>query len=219
MKVIVIQFPGSNCDWDIYHALEHFSELTVEMIWHKEKSLNGADAVILPGGFSFGDYLRCGAIARFSPIMKALNSFAQDGGRVLGICNGFQILCEANLLPGSLVGNDCLQFRCQSCQLTVENVDGSFNRSSLGESLDLPIAHAKGKYYIDPEGLSVLEKQHQILFRYGGQTGNPNGSIGDIAGIRNVKGNIFGMMPHPERAVETYHPSEDGLRVLKAFLN
>lgn len=218
MKVVVIQFPGSNCDWDAYHALEKIPQVTVEMIWHKENTLRNADAIILPGGFSFGDYLRCGAIACFSPIMSALKMFVENGGRVLGICNGFQILCEAGLLPGSLICNESLKFCCQTCELAVENADGFFNRSLLGPLLRLPIAHGEGKYYIGQEGYADLKKNRQILFRYDGTTGNPNGSVENIAGIRNLRGNVFGMMPHPERAVEMIHPSQHGRRVLEAFL-
>ncbi len=215
MKVAVIRFPGSNCDRDAYYAFAGALRVQTRIFWHKQTNLDGADAVILPGGFSFGDYLRCGAISRFSPIMKAVAEFAENGGLVLGICNGFQILCEAGLLPGALVRNDCLQFRCQNQTLLVEDSTEHFNRKALREKIRLPIAHGEGNYRIDSEGLEKLKTNKQVLFRY---EGNPNGSIEDIAGIRNEKGNVFGMMPHPERAVEEIHPSLDGTGVLAAFL-
>jgi phosphoribosylformylglycinamidine synthase len=173
------------------------------------------EAVIVPGGFSFGDYLRCGAIARFSPIMMGLKEFAAKGGQVLGICNGFQILCESGLLPGALIRNDCLDFRCLNQSLVIEESNERFNPGTLGESIVLPIAHGEGNYRADESVLSVLEENDQILFRY---DGNPNGSMNDIAGIRNSKGNVYGMMPHPERAVGSHHPCLDGLPILKAFL-
>lgn len=215
MKVAIIRFPGSNCDRDAYYAFAGALRVQTRIFWHKQTSLDGADAVILPGGFSFGDYLRCGAIARFSPIMKAVVEFANNGGVVLGICNGFQILCEAGLLPGALVRNDCLQFRCLNQPLLVEDSTEHFNRKALKERIVLPIAHGEGNYRIDPEGLEKLKANKQILFRY---DGNPNGSLEGIAGIRNERGNVFGMMPHPERAVEEIHPSLDGVNVLAAFL-
>ena len=165
--------------------------------------------------FSFGDYLRCGAIARFSPIMMGLKEFAAKGGQVLGICNGFQILCESGLLPGALIRNDCLDFRCLNQSLVIEESNERFNPGTLGESIVLPIAHGEGNYRADESVLSVLEENDQILFRY---DGNPNGSMNDIAGIRNSKGNVYGMMPHPERAVGSHHPCLDGLPILKAFL-
>jgi phosphoribosylformylglycinamidine synthase len=173
------------------------------------------EAVIIPGGFSFGDYLRCGAIARFSPIMKDLKSFAENGGQVLGICNGFQILCEAGLLPGALIRNDCLEFRCINQKVKVEDSNERFNPNTMGTELIIPIAHGEGNYRLEEDALANLESNKQVLLRY---DGNPNGSTNDIAGIRNEVGNVYGMMPHPERAVEPYHPSLDGLPVLKAFL-
>ena len=218
MKAAVIQFPGSNCDWDAYHACSQSLGLNTEMVWHKSTSLGDAEAVVIPGGFSFGDYLRCGAIARFSPIVNTLIPYAENGGIVVGICNGFQILCEAGLLPGALVRNNCLEFRCISVDLTVENSTSEFNRDKLGERLRLPIAHGEGNYRIDAEGMAELEANRQILFRYREPSGNPNGSMGNIAGIRNRAGNVFGMMPHPERAVEKFHPSLDGIKVLKSIL-
>ncbi len=218
MKTAVIQFPGSNCDWDTFYVLRDVLGVPAEMVFHKEESLGGADAVIIPGGFSYGDYLRCGAIARFSPVMKALAKFAAGGGPVLGICNGFQILCEAQLLPGALIRNGCLEFRCLTCDLAVEDSSAFFNREHLGGHLRLPIAHGEGNYRIDPAGLEELKRNRQILLRYAAPAGNPNGSMDNIAGVRNREGNVFGMMPHPERAAERFHPSLDGLAVLQAFL-
>ena len=171
--------------------------------------------MVEPGGFSFGDYLRCGAIARFSPIMDDLKSFASKGGQVLGICNGFQILCEAGLLPGALIRNDCLEFRCINQKVAIEKSNDRFNPEKCGEQLSLPIAHGEGNYRLKEAALEKLESNGQVLLRY---IGNPNGSINDIAGIRNEEGNVYGMMPHPERAVESHHPSRDGLPILKAFL-
>ncbi len=218
MKVAVIQFPGSNCDQDAYHAFADVLGVPATLVWHKERTLAGYSAVVLPGGFSFGDYLRCGAIARFSPILSAVLEFAGNGGRVLGICNGFQILCESRLLPGALIRNDCLEFRCRNQVLAVEDSTDAFSRSELGDRLMLPIAHGEGNYRIDPQGLAELKRNKQILFRYSADDRNPNGSMERIAGIRNAEGNVFGMMPHPERAVESIHPGQDGIRVLQAFL-
>jgi phosphoribosylformylglycinamidine synthase len=214
MKVAIIQFPGSNCDWDAEHAVQDVLGIPAKRIWHKSRLPSETEAVVVPGGFSFGDYLRCGAIARFSPIMSDLKEFAKKGGQVLGICNGFQILCEAGLLPGALVRNDCIEFRCINQPLKVEDSNDRFNREKLGSSLNLPIAHGEGNFRADEEVLSELEANGQVLLRY---TGNPNGSINDIAGIRNPLGNVYGMMPHPERAVEAHHPAQDGLPVLRAF--
>ena len=215
MKVAIIQFPGSNCDWDAEHSVEDVIGLPAGRVWHKDSLPNGTEAVVVPGGFSFGDYLRCGAIARFSPIMKDLQRFADQGGQVLGICNGFQILCESGLLPGALVRNDCMEFRCLNQGLKVEDSNNRFNSKILGDHLSLPIAHGEGNYRASDEVLAELETNKQVLLRY---LPNPNGSINDIAGIRNNAGNVYGMMPHPERAVEDHHPCLDGLPVLKAFL-
>ena len=215
MKVAVLQFPGSNCDWDAEHAVQDVLGIPAERVWHKKALPSHTEAVIVPGGFSFGDYLRCGAIARFSPIMKDLKNFAQNGGQVLGICNGFQILCEAGLLPGALIRNDCLDFRCLNQMLKVEDSDERFHSSKLGSSISLPISHGEGNYRVKDSTLQELESNGQVLLRY---LGNPNGSVNDIAGIRNREGNVFGMMPHPERAVEEHHPSQDGIPVLKSFL-
>ena len=215
MKVAIIQFPGSNCDWDAQHSVQDVIGLPAGRVWHKDPLPQGVEAVIVPGGFSFGDYLRCGAIARFSPIMKDLQQFADQGGQVLGICNGFQILCESGLLPGALVRNDCMEFRCLNQPLKVEDSNDRFCKGMLTEKLSLPIAHGEGNYRADEEVIKELESNQQILLRY---IENPNGSINDIAGIRNQGGNVYGMMPHPERAVEAHHPCLDGLPVLRAFL-
>tara|TARA_B100001093_G_scaffold85330_1_gene77035 strand:+ start:181 stop:867 length:687 start_codon:yes stop_codon:yes gene_type:complete len=215
MKVAILQFPGSNCDWDAEHSVKDVMGIPARRIWHKDVLPSETEAVIVPGGFSFGDYLRCGAIARFSPITSDLQQFARQGGQVLGICNGFQILCEAGLLPGALVRNDCMEFRCFNQNLQIEDSNDRFNQSVLGTTLSLPIAHGEGNYRVDDSTLKELESNKQVLFRY---KENPNGSIRDIAGIRNKKGNVYGMMPHPERAVEPHHPTLHGLPVLKAFL-
>ena len=215
MKVAIIQFPGSNCDWDAQHSVQDVIGLPAGRVWHKDPLPQGVEAVIVPGGFSFGDYLRCGAIARFPPIMKDIQQFADQGGQVLGICNGFQILCESGLLPGALVRNDCMEFRCLNQPLKVEDSNDRFCKGMLGEKLSLPIAHGEGNYRADEGVIKDLESNRQILLRY---IKNPNGSINDIAGIRNQAGNVYGMMPHPERAVEAHHPCLDGLPVLRAFL-
>lgn len=215
MKVAILQFPGSNCDWDAEHAVKDVLGIPARRVWHKDPLPSETEAVIVPGGFSFGDYLRCGAIARFSPITADLQRFAGQGGQVLGICNGFQILCEAGLLPGALIRNDCLEFRCVNQALKAEDSNDRFHSSKLGSNLLLPIAHGEGNYRVKESTLSDLEENNQILLRY---QGNLNGSLNDIAGIRNRDGNVYGMMPHPERAVEPYHPTLDGVPVLKAFL-
>ena len=215
MRVAVLQFPGSNCDWDSEHAIKDVLGIPAERVWHKDRLPAGTEAVIVPGGFSFGDYLRCGAIARFSPIMNDLKEFGQKGGHILGICNGFQILCESGLLPGALIRNDCLDFRCLNQSLSVENSNDRFNQDALGKTITLPIAHGEGNYRAGESILSSLEDNDQVLLRY---SGNPNGSMNDIAGIRNLEGNVYGMMPHPERAVGSHHPGLDGLPVLEAFL-
>lgn len=218
MTIAILQFPGSNCDFDALHAFRTVLGVDARLVFHKDTSLGDASAVIVPGGFSYGDYLRCGAIARFSPIMKAVMAFAANGGPVLGICNGFQILCEAGLLPGALIRNDVLEFRCQMCDLAVEDCTPAFSKATLGQSLRIPIAHGEGNFRADPDVLERIEKNGQVLVRYTDPTGNPNGSLNDIAGIRNERGNVFGLMPHPERAVEPIHQSLDGLPFLKAFL-
>jgi phosphoribosylformylglycinamidine synthase I len=214
MKVAILQFPGSNCDWDAEHAVQDVLGIPAARVWHKSPLPTETEAVIVPGGFSFGDYLRCGAIARFSPIMNDLKSFAENGGQILGICNGFQILCEAGLLPGALIRNDCLEFRCINQRVKVEDSNQRFSPDKMGGELIVPIAHGEGNYRLEEDALVKLESNKQVLVRY---VGNPNGSINDIAGIRNEAGNVYGMMPHPERAVEKFHPSQDGLPILEAF--
>ncbi len=224
MNIAVLQFPGSNCDQDAVNAFGRVLGLPTRLVWHKETDLGAADLVVLPGGFSFGDYLRTGAIARFSPVIEAVRAHAERGGLVLGICNGFQILCEIGLLPGALIRNRTLEFRCETAPLAVEPSTETFNPDTVGKVVRLPIAHGEGNYRIDEEGLSRLEDNGQVLFRYCDSNGEVpsgvclNGSMNNIAGIRNEAGNVFGMMPHPERAVERIHPSQDGLKVLRAVL-
>ena len=225
MRVAIIQFPGSNCDWDAWHAINDVIGLPAERVWHKSALPVETEAVIVPGGFSFGDYLRCGAIARFSPIMEDLKTFSEKGGPIFGICNGFQILCEAGLLPGALIRNNCIEFRCVNQCLASEDSTEDFSKANLGEQIYLPIAHGEGNYRLDADDLSELEANGQVLLRYAGDPadgpghGNPNGSVNDIAGVRNAAGNVFGMMPHPERVVEPFHPGLDGIGVLRAFLS
>jgi len=215
MNIAVLQFPGSNCDQDAFHLFASGLQLPTRMVWHKDTALGDADLVVVPGGFSYGDYLRCGAIARFSPVMRAVRDFAERGGLVLGICNGFQILCEAGLLPGALIRNTSLEYRCLTCDLAVADAGPAFNPGRLGARVRLPIGHGEGNYRIDQAGLAALEARGQILLRY---VDNPNGALADIAGIRNEEGNVFGMMPHPDRAFERFHPSTDGTRVARAVL-
>ena len=215
MNIAVLQFPGSNCDQDAFHLFATGLSLPTRYLWHKERDLGGADLVVVPGGFSYGDYLRCGAIARFSPVMAAVREHAERGGLVLGICNGFQILCEAGLLPGALIRNSSLEYRCMTCELAVEDAGGTFTPAVLGARVRLPIGHGEGNFRIDAAGLEQLEAHRQVLLRY---VDNPNGSLGAIAGIRNRAGNVFGMMPHPDRAFERFHPSRDGLGVARAVL-
>ena len=217
MKIAVIVFPGSNCDIDLYEALHTVCDADVEYVSYKQDNLDGFDAVMLPGVFSYGDYLRCGAIARFSPIMPAVIEFAKNGKPVFGTCNGFQILTEVGLLPGALKRNNSLKFVCKTVELTVENTNTPFTSLyKKGEKINLPIAHADGSYYADEELLAELEENGQVVFRYSKE--NPNGSLNDIAGITNKQGNVLGMMPHPERAVEMLLGNEDGLRVFKSLL-
>ncbi|HEY4990175.1 MAG TPA: phosphoribosylformylglycinamidine synthase subunit PurQ [Opitutaceae bacterium] len=216
MKIAVLQFPGSNCDQDAFQLFASGLGLPTRFVWHKDKTFGEADLVVVPGGFSYGDYLRCGAIARFSPVMAAVKEFAEKGGVILGICNGFQILCEAGLLPGALIRNSSLEFRCMTCELAVEEAGPAFNARNLGRRIRLPIAHGEGNFRIDDAGKEKLEVNRQIILRY---IDNPNGSLGSIAGIRNEEGNVFGMMPHPDRAFEWFHPSGDGLKVARAVLS
>lgn len=217
MKIAVVVFPGSNCDIDLYEALHTVCGADVDYVTHKESSLAGYDAVMLPGGFSYGDYLRSGAIARFSNIMGAVKQMADDGKPVFGTCNGFQILTEAGLLPGALKKNDSQQFICKSVPLEVVNNRTVFTTQyEAHERIVLPIAHADGSYYADEETLDKLEENNQVVFRYAEE--NPNGSLRNIAGICNERGNVFGMMPHPERAVEAILGNTDGLRVFTSLL-
>jgi phosphoribosylformylglycinamidine synthase len=226
MNFAVLQFPGSNCDQDVVHVLRNVLGHTVELLWHKESSLGAADAVIVPGGFSYGDYLRTGAIARFSPVMEAVQGFAADGGLVLGICNGFQILCEAGLLPGALIRNRSLQFRCEHILLKTATPNSPFtNQIPLDKLLRLPIAHGEGCYFADVETLASLRANDQILWRYVDARGdvtevaNPNGSLDSIAGICNEKRNVAGLMPHPERASEPILGGTDGRLVLESMIH
>jgi phosphoribosylformylglycinamidine synthase len=216
MKFGIIQFPGSNCDQDAYHVLANVFGQPTRYIWHKESSLGDVDCVIVPGGFSYGDYLRTGAIARFSPAMKAVAKHAQEGGLVIGICNGFQILCEAHLLPGALIRNKGLKFICQYVQLRVETTASPFtNACRQGQLLNVPIAHGEGCYFAEPKVLDQLQAQDQILVRY---VDNPNGSVDSIAGICNEGRNVFGLMPHPERASEAALGSADGRWIFESLL-
>ena len=216
MRFGVIVFPGSNCDHDAFYAVGNNLGQPVEYIWHDSSTLGAVDAVILPGGFAYGDYLRCGAIAKFSPVMKAVRRFAADGGLVLGVCNGFQILVEAGLLPGALIRNRGLKFICREVRLRVETTDSPFTSAGRkGQILRLPIAHGEGCYFADQRTLDELEAEDRIAFRY---DGNPNGSLRDIAGILSRERNVMGMMPHPERATEPLMGSSDGLTVFHSML-
>ena len=225
MKFAVIQFPGSNCDQDCVASIKSIAGLTAEYVWHKETSLRGFDAIVLPGGFAYGDYLRCGAIARFSPIMRAVGNDARGGKLILGTCNGFQILCEAGLLPGALVRNRSLRFVCDMVTVRVEVPDSSFTRGiPQGTLLHLPIAHGEGCYFVEPKTLRELTDNGQIVLRYVDTKGqvtpeaNPNGSIENIAGICNREGNVFGLMPHPDRASDIRLGSADGLKIFHSML-
>lgn len=225
MKFGVVVFPGSNCDHDAFYAFHEVLGQPAEFIWHQTENLSGFDAVILPGGFSYGDYLRTGAIARFSPVMRAVASFARSGGLVLGICNGFQILCEAGLLPGALMRNRGLRFICRHVHVRVENVATPFTSlASPGQVLRVPIAHADGNYFCDDATLRELQRDEQVVFRYCAPDGiidpaaNPNGSLDSIAGICNREKNVFGLMPHPERADESVLGSTDGLVLLRSLV-
>ncbi|MBT9164476.1 MAG: Phosphoribosylformylglycinamidine synthase subunit PurQ [candidate division WS2 bacterium] len=226
MKFGVIVFPGSNCDLDAYHLVKDVLGKPVEYIWHQKNSVEGFDCLILPGGFSYGDYLRCGAIARFSPIMQEVVKFANRGGLVLGICNGFQILTEVGLLPGALLRNKDLKFHCQYVHVKVENVNTPFTNLIEPERiLKVPIAHGDGNYYIDEQGLNSLSEKKQVIFRYATAEGtvsneaNPNGALFNIAGVISEKGNVLGMMPHPERAGEAILGSTDGLYIFQSLIN
>ena len=216
MRFGVIVFPGSNCDHDAFYAVSQNLGQQAEFIWHDSASLGPVDAVILPGGFAYGDYLRCGAIAKFSPVMQAVKRFAAEGGAVLGICNGFQVLVEAGLLPGALIRNQGLKFICRELRLAVATTHSPFtNAAEIGQVLRVPIAHGEGCYYADERTLDELEAEDRIAFRY---LDNPNGSLRDIAGILSRERNVMGMMPHPERASDPLMGSSDGLVVFQSLL-
>jgi phosphoribosylformylglycinamidine synthase subunit PurQ / glutaminase len=217
VRFAVIVFPGSNCDIDMFHAIKDELGEEVEYVWHDQESLEGFDAILLPGGFSYGDYLRCGAIARFSNVMKEIIKAAEAGKPVLGVCNGFQILLEAGLLPGAMRRNESLKFICKPVQLKVETNETMFSGSyHQGEIITVPIAHGEGNYYCDEQTLARLKENNQIVFTYEGK--NPNGSIENIAGITNEKGNVLGMMPHPERAVDSLLGGADGLKLFQSIV-
>ncbi len=216
MRVAVTKFPGSNGDQDALYSLREDIGVKAEYVWHDDESLDGFDAVFVPGGFSYGDYLRCGAIAARSHIVDAVKRFADDGRLVIGVCNGFQILCESGLLPGILVQNEDEHFICQTVSLEAVNRTSPWTTGVSG-TIHIPIAHGEGKYVCDDVTLARLESENRIAFRYVSPEGNPNGSVGDIAGILNERGNVLGMMPHPERATKAILGSTDGLQILRAF--
>ncbi len=225
MKFGVVVFPGTWSDRDCGHVVRDVLGAELTYLWHKDRDLGGADCVILPGGFSYGDYLRAGAIARFSPVMESVAAFAAGGGLVWGICNGFQVLCEAGLLPGALVRNDCLEFRCEWTRLRCERVGTPYTGElARGQVIRVPIAHGEGNYVADPETLDALERRSQVVFRYCDESGevtaaaNPNGSQSGIAGIVNERGNVLGMMPHPERCAEAALGGADGLLLFRSVL-
>jgi phosphoribosylformylglycinamidine synthase subunit PurQ / glutaminase len=225
MKFGVVQFPGSNCDFDAVHALRDVMKRPTVMLWHKDHDLQGVDCVVLPGGFAYGDYLRVGAIARFSPLMQEVRTFARGGGHVLGICNGFQVLLELGLLPGAMLRNKDLKFLCQHVHIRVEDAKTDFTRAARkGQVLRIPIAHFDGNYYAPARTLRDLERNGQVVFRYCEADGevtaaaNVNGSLGNIAGIRNTEGNVLGLMPHPERASEALLGSEDGRTIFESLI-
>jgi phosphoribosylformylglycinamidine synthase len=225
MNFGVIQFPGSNCDQDAYHVLADVLGQPTRYIWHKDTTLGEVDCVVVPGGFSYGDYLRTGAIARFSPAMQAVSEYAKSGGLVIGICNGFQILCEAHLLPGALIRNRGLKLRCEYLHVRVETTNSPFtNAARKGQVLRIPIAHGEGNYFAEPSVIEQLQREDRILLRYCTKDGaitdfaNPNGSLDNIAGICNEARNVFGLMPHPERASELLLGSEDGKLIFESIL-
>ncbi len=226
MKFGVVIFPGSNCDYDTYFVLKDVCSQETIFLWHKEHNLRGVDCVVFPGGFSYGDYLRSGAIAKFSPLIEEVKEFAERGGLVLGICNGFQVLCELELLPGAMLRNKNLKFLCQHVHLRTENTQTPFtNRAQKGDVLKIPIAHFDGNYFTDPETLKTLKENQQIVFRYCEPDGqlteraNVNGSMDCIAGLMNTSGNVLGMMPHPERASEAILGSEDGRVIFESIIH
>ena len=225
MKVAILVFPGTWSDTDCYHAFTDVLGHDAAYVWHKETDLSGFDSVVVPGGFSYGDYLRCGAIARFSPVMDAVREFAEAGKPVIGICNGFQILCEAGLLPGVLTRNEHLEFRCSWVDLRTENTDTPFTHlATTGQILAVPISHGEGNYQADAQTIDILERTGRVVFRYCTPEGeitpeaNPNGSANNIAGIINERGNVLGMMPHPERSVEKLLGGEDGAVIFRSML-
>jgi phosphoribosylformylglycinamidine synthase I len=225
MKFGVVVFPGTWSDCDFHHVVSEVLHQPVKYVWHRERDLGDVDCVILPGGFSYGDYLRAGAVAGRSPVVEAIREFAAKGGLVLGSCNGFQILCEAGMLPGALMRNECLQYRCQSTHLIVDNVDTPFTRGlRAGQVLTMPISHGEGKYHVDAPTLAAMRAGNQIVFRYATLDGqvtraaNPNGSLENIAGVVNEGGTVLGMLPHPERAAETVVGGTDGLLLFQSLL-
>ena len=225
MRFGVVIFPGTWSDMDFHHVISEVLHLPVEYLWHRDTDLSRFDCLILPGGFSYGDYLRAGAVAGRSPVVAALPEFVARGGLVLGSCNGFQILCEAGLLPGTLLRNECLQFRCQTAHVMVEQTETPFTRGlRRGQVLKMPIAHGEGRYHVDPQLLRTLRERNQVVFRYTTETGevtmaaNPNGSVWNIAGVANEEGTIVGLMPHPERAAEPNVGGTDGLLLFNSLL-
>jgi len=225
MRFGVVVFPGTWSDCDFHYVISEVIRQPVRYIWHRDRNLDDLDCVILPGGFSYGDYLRAGAVAGRSPVVEALRDFVAKGGLALGSCNGFQILCEAGLLPGALMRNECLQYRCQSTHLLAENTDTPFTRGMRpGQVLTMPISHGEGKYYADPETLASLRREHRVVFRYATAEGqvtkaaNPNGSVDNIAGIVSADGTVLGLMPHPERAAESALGGTDGLIIFHSLL-
>jgi phosphoribosylformylglycinamidine synthase I len=225
MKFGVLVFPGSNCDHDTYHVISEIAGQPVVFLWHDSPSLDNCDAIIVPGGFAYGDYLRTGAIARFSPVMQSVKKFADEGGMVLGICNGFQILCESGLLPGALMRNAGLKYICRQVHLRTETTDTPFTRTlSQGQVVKIPIGHMEGNYFCDPDTLTRLKDEDRIVFRYASPTGeitpeyNPNGSIENIAGILNERRNVLGMMPHPDRSSESLLGSSDGYLIFQSMI-
>jgi phosphoribosylformylglycinamidine synthase subunit PurQ / glutaminase len=224
MKFGVVVFPGTWSDCDFHYVISEVLHQPVRYVWHRDRNLADLDCVILPGGFSYGDYLRAGAVAGRSSVVEVLGEFTARGGVVLGSCNGFQILCEAGLLPGALMRNECLQYRCESVHLTVDNADTVFTRGLAGRVLTLPISHGEGKYYADPPTLASLRERRQVVFRYADAEGrvtraaNPNGSLDNIAGVVSADGNVLGLMPHPERAAEAVTGGTDGLALFQSLL-
>ncbi len=226
MKFGVVVFPGTWSDVDCFHVIKDYLQQEGDYIWHKDTDLSKFDGIILPGGFSYGDYLRCGAIAKFSPVMESIKEFSEKGKTVVGICNGFQILCESGILPGVLIRNKDLKFRCEMTNLLVQNTDSCFtNRCDLDQVLQVPISHGEGNYFADNDTLDKLENNNQIIFKYSSSTGdvsdinNPNGSVMNIAGIINRNGNVLGMMPHPERVCDPILGGSDGLKIFGSILD